>query len=221
MSEITTTGLQRYCNGCGRALRDATEDELHHVLKGLKLPDIRHDCPDCSRAIERWSARDVLKVLAQRHTNDRSQRRQWAFVEELRIGLNRPQHPSEAARRRPDYEATEDLASRIDAWAMHAEKQLCVSYEVKTSVEDWRRELAEPDKRLPAMAVSHEFYFVAPERLIDPIEIPEGCGLIEVRRIKRGGLKAGATSTIRVQAPWREMDDLPWHFIASLAARAA
>lgn len=46
-----------------------------------------------------------------------------------------------------------------------------VGYEVKVSRADYRRELARPHKRAPAVAFCHEFYFAVPHGLLKPEEI--------------------------------------------------
>ncbi len=36
--------VQRCCNGCGRSLGDATDDELNAAVAGAPLPDVRDEC---------------------------------------------------------------------------------------------------------------------------------------------------------------------------------
>ncbi|AEI11842.1 hypothetical protein Celgi_1323 [Cellulomonas gilvus ATCC 13127] len=40
--------VQRVCNGCGRALGDATTAELEAAVSGAPLPDVRVEC-GCAR----------------------------------------------------------------------------------------------------------------------------------------------------------------------------
>ncbi len=46
-----TITLQRCCNGCGRELRDVTDAEIDAAIEGRRLPDVRHECPDCAPAL--------------------------------------------------------------------------------------------------------------------------------------------------------------------------
>lgn len=46
-----TIVLQRACNGCGRSLRDVNDLEVDAAMNGKRLPDVRHECPDCSAAL--------------------------------------------------------------------------------------------------------------------------------------------------------------------------
>ncbi len=41
---VTRLTVQRVCNGCGRALGDATEHELDCAVAGMPLPDVREEC---------------------------------------------------------------------------------------------------------------------------------------------------------------------------------
>jgi hypothetical protein len=52
----------------------------------------------------------------------------------------------------------------------------------------------------PMLALANEVWFAAPPRVIQPGEVPEGCGLIEVRPWGRDGLRARAAVT----AAWRD-----------------
>lgn len=74
--------------------------------------------------------------------------------------------------------------SRIDlfmvrAWSGKPKGHERHSIEVKVSRSDFLAEVARPWKRAPWEAVSHRFYFAAPAGLIDPSEVPDGCGLLE------------------------------------------
>jgi hypothetical protein len=70
-----------------------------------------------------------------------------------------------------------------------------IAYEVKCSRADFWQEVKRPQKRQRAEEISHQFYFVAPKHLIQPSEIPEGCGLVEY--------EAGRTR-MKLEAPLRE-----------------
>jgi len=40
--------MQRCCNGCGRPLGDATEQEVNAAANGWPIPDVRGECPNCT-----------------------------------------------------------------------------------------------------------------------------------------------------------------------------
>lgn len=144
---------------------------------------------------------DVLKALRKRH-----QPPAWVFVEELRIGTG-------WSGGLWDFDGTAISAEqRIDAWAIHcwkSKKYRRVAYEVKVYRSDWLKELKNPRKRRAAMAISNYFYFAAPEGLIKPEEVPDGCGLVEVR--------SDQLHVTTIRAKWRETVKPTWPFIASLA----
>lgn len=171
-----------------------------------------------------WIARDVVRALDRRHTRVGMQRHQWAFVTELRVGVRRPEYSSREvhlAISPETYDPREDYDTRIDAFAMRVDRPHTVAYEVKVNRQDFLEEVANPGKRMPAMSLSNELYFAAPGGLIQPEEVPEDCGLIECYNVKRNGMSAGTITRIVVPAPWRQIDELPWTFIASLAMRAS
>ena len=60
-----------------------------------------------------------------------------------------------------------------------------VGYEIKVSKSDFRSELKKPEKYLETMRYCDEFYYVAPEGVIDPHQLPPRAGLIEVRQDDR------------------------------------
>jgi hypothetical protein len=104
----------------------------------------------------------------------------------------------------------------IDFYAFncwHSKGFLRVAYEVKISRGDFKRELAEPAKREPAMKLCNEFYFICPEGMLRADEIPAGCGLRDVS-------ETGRIRT-RLRAPRREVGEPALPFMASLARRVA
>lgn len=83
---------------------------------------------------------------------------------------------------------------RIDGLLVRTEtgrKDEFTAYEVKVSRKDFFDELANPQKRERAMAISHAFYFAVPYGLIEPGEVPEGCGLIWVAKNRPLGVHKG------------------------------
>ncbi|HLU76128.1 MAG TPA: hypothetical protein VKZ82_28380 [Nonomuraea sp.] len=49
---------KRGCNGCGKALRDATQDEINAALAAhavgvlVSMNDVRPECPDCGATVD-------------------------------------------------------------------------------------------------------------------------------------------------------------------------
>ena len=60
------------------------------------------------------------------------------------------------------------------------------------------------------MAVSNQFYFAAPRGLIAPVEVPEGCGLVEVH---------AGYAKVTVPAPRRAIESPNWDFLAAVGRR--
>lgn len=78
---------------------------------------------------------------------------------------------------------------RIDLWVIDpgpATGCRTASYEVKVSRSDFLGELKQPNKQRSARLFSDEFWYVAPEGLIKPEEVPDWAGLIEVRELGEG-----------------------------------
>lgn len=88
-------------------------------------------------------------------------------------------------------------------------------FEVKVDRSDWTAELRSPEKRRAAMAVAHEFWFVVPQGLVKPDEVPEGTGLLEYRPTQASPFKK------LVPAPVNQDAELTAEFAARLLMRAS
>jgi len=86
-------------------------------------------------------------------------------------------------------------------------------FEIKVSRADWQRELADPEKAAEFMKYCVAWYVVAPEGIVERLELPATWGLIEV---PEHGRKRLAT---RVEAP--KLTPQPWDmgFVAALLRR--
>lgn len=103
----------------------------------------------------------------------------------------------------PDWLAVEELFlpdfdRYIDFWAMRVSTPVTrtksespqMAYlkihavEIKVTPQDFKSEMKQPNKRMPAIAFSNYFSFATPRGLIDPAELPKGTGLIEFRGSK-------------------------------------
>lgn len=118
----------------------------------------------------------------------------WLFVCELRTSTG----------------FTRDM-QRIDALAIHlwpSAQYKREAYEVKLTRSDFLREIKQPQKRKLALLYSNTFYFLAPQGLIKPAELPVECGLREVR-------PDGIVETT-VWAPHRDGHAPTWGFMLSV-----
>ena len=52
-------------------------------------------------------------------------------------------------------------------------------HEVKVSRTDFLADIAKPDKRGGYLKIAARLVYVAPRGIIDPDEVPDGCGLVE------------------------------------------
>ncbi len=157
--------------------------------------------------------RDILDALRLRHaTQANGLSRAWIYAEEVRVSTGfaplgvRGGSGTTAIRFGGD--------QRIDAMALHtwpSKKYRRVAYEVKATRTDLLRELDQPEKCAAALALSNEFYLVAPtEVLIGGIldVFPETWGVISYYE--------GRLTTVH-RAPWRETPTPPYSFMLSLA----
>lgn len=143
-----------------------------------------------------WTEAKVFALVAARHPTDRGE---WATFGGLRTltGYGRPGR-----------EAYLD-GFALNCWPSSGFTR--VAYEIKVARGDWLRELRDPGKRRPGLALSNEFWFVAPHGVIQKGEVPEACGFLEA---DAGGLKT------RKAAPHRDVEPLPLEFVASVLRAA-
>jgi hypothetical protein len=97
----------------------------------------------------------IINTLAKKHSKD-------LFVVECKDGSswNRNTH------------------RRLDAWVLKRtwSPMTSIGYEIKVSRQDFERD----DKWCEYLPLCHKFYFVSPTKLILPVELPKGVGLIWV-----------------------------------------
>ncbi len=144
-------------------------------------------------------ASEVLRCLGFEYPSP-----EWAFFGELRLGTGWSYGNTDGLK----------IEQRLDAFAMNTWPSKGfhrIAFEIKVSRADFRHEIARPDKRACALTLANYFYFATPQGLVKPEEIPEECGLIEIK--PTGG------RIVTVRAPFREVDPLPTRFVASLARR--
>lgn len=155
------------------------------------------------------SSRDLLRALRRRYC----EYNHWIYGEEVRLGTGYD------IKSRYDYVMGDDgkwhkarrtsIEQRIDAFAMScfpSDSFRKIAFEIKVSRADFLREIADPIKRAGALELSNMFYFVTPPALVKASELPEECGLIELR---------GDLLRIIKRAPDRKCAEPSWSFIAS------
>jgi hypothetical protein len=112
-----------------------------------------------------WTERVLLDRLRARHLRARAGNGpEWAYMEHVRD------------------DAGFFAGTTIDALALHlwpSKRHVLHAYEVKVSRSDWRRELAQPHKSAPWLAVADFFTVVAAPGIVRVDELPEGWGLLE------------------------------------------
>lgn len=180
--------------------REATDEEVGNMTWGSfhRISDAGLQALaeyDPSKHVDKVSDKEktaaVLKALLLRYDSDR-----YAKFPEL---------PS----------VTGHAASYIDLWVMDlwpSNRFLTISFEIKASRGDFLHEIKDPAKRTAAMYLANQYYFATPKGLVDPDELPEGTGLMEI---------SNSTAKVKVQAPVRRIEPPTWGFMATVARQAS
>lgn len=135
-------------------------------------------------------------------------------VDDIRRGIRR-RHPSWE-----DWIYIEEVAlpmtdfhqRRIDVLAILDRMEPTIeAYEIKVNRGDFLRELEYQSKRIPAMAISNYFWFATPFGLIEPDEIPDGCGLITFDPANP------SAHWIIIEAPYMPADPPDWRLVVEIA----
>lgn len=114
---------------------------------------------------------------------------------------------------------------RIGMWPSRGHR--IIVHELKVSRADWQRELDDPAKAEAWWPYCHEFWIVAPDRLIDPAEMPDGWGLMvppangrskKFRVRKDAASREPKITTALVAAILRRADNMRLNQIAALNA---
>ena len=140
------------------------------------------------------TARSITGILAVRYKD----RARHLFVPEMRVGTA----------------YGKDSQQQIDVWTMNlwpSDNFIRQSFEIKISKSDYKKELDNPLKRRAALRLSNNYWFVAPEGIIDPATLPLEAGLMEI------DTKGRLFKT--VDAPWRDTPMPTWRFFAAFARR--
>lgn len=161
-------------------------------------------------------SRAIFDALEKRHaTQANGLSRAWIYAEEVRISTGFFPYGGPGVRSLemdPVIRAASD--QRIDAFALHtwpSKKYRRIAYEVKASRSDLLRELAQPWKCEAALALSNEFFLVAPTDVLTggiTDDFPETWGIMSYHK--------GRTTTIK-RPKWRDTPYPPYSFMLSLA----
>jgi hypothetical protein len=94
-------------------------------------------------------------------------------------------------------------ARRCDFWTLapcQSKGYAATAYEIKVSRADYRRDT--PEKQREARLFSDRFYYVTPPALIQPAEVPDWAGLIEIVYLSQ--LRVAAEHLTREgKQPWQ------------------
>ena len=143
---------------------------------------------------------DIVAALAVRHKKD-------IHVEELRLSSGFA------------------WAGRMDFWAISpspASGNLATAYEVKISRGDFRKDTHK--KQRGARLFSDKFFYVAPEGIIKPEEIPDWAGFMEASWTEKKWVNHGLpTVTFKTVIPAPKLDkEAPsWGLVCSLLRNTA
>ncbi len=149
---------------------------------------------------------DIVSAIRRVHVpNDR-----WSFFEELRLGTGYGR----------------GVEQRIDAFAfgLWSKNWGSMAYEVKVNRANLLKELKNPLKRRMALRYSNLFWFVTPQGLMKPEELPIEAGLMEVHWVTASYYPTrteGWETKVVVAAPWRDIPPPTWSLFASVARRVA
>ena len=98
---------------------------------------------------------------------------------------------------------------RADALVVGRGNETAIAIEVKVSRQDYRHEVEDSEKRALALELSSQYFFAAPQGMIEPHEVPDECGLLEL----------GVDGKIRptIEAPHRRPVMPDWRLVGSVA----
>lgn len=115
------------------------------------------------------TSQDIIKALKRRYKNDSRQTPRYVIAEEVRLGLGFA------------YMQAGNVARRLDCIVLDTYSDLAViGFEIKVSRSDFLADLKLPEKHDQALRTVDKFFWICPEKLIQPHEIPPGMGLMWV-----------------------------------------
>ena len=98
---------------------------------------------------------------------------------------------------------------RADALVLGRGNETAIAIEIKVSRGDFKHELDDRDKRERAIELSSQYFFAAPQGMIETHEIPEECGLLE--------LDTSGKILPSIPAPHRRPGTPDWRLVSSVA----
>lgn len=165
-------------------LSESGWEALGKLPEGYLVPELQH-----------MDAREIVEILKRRYSPDRG----WMFFTELTISTHQTRRLDGFAFR------IDTIKNKEPSDAPFLER---VAFEIKVDRNDWKHELDDPNKRIPAMEISHKFYFVAPAGVIPDHQIPDECGLLEVTAEKR--------LVTTIESPYHPSAQPDWGLVASI-----
>ncbi len=109
-----------------------------------------------------------------------------------------------------------DFERTVDVFGIATTKpwtRFCV--EIKLSRSDFAADKRKPLKQRRARMIANKFYYLTPQGILKPDEVPLWAGLAEAR------LEPSPHIRVVTEAPWMETSAPTWRFVAQLARRAA
>lgn len=131
------------------------------------------------RPFEKLSAYEITKAIKARYSSSG----QWIVLLELGFGTG----------------FSSGSNNHIDAMVFNcwpSQGMHRTSFEIKVSRSDFKTEMRNPDKRKNAVDFSNQFFFITPVGMLEPEDIPEECGLMEVKK--------DLSTLIKKEAPFRK-----------------
>ena len=98
---------------------------------------------------------------------------------------------------------------RADALVVGRGNETAIAIEIKVSKQDYKHEIEDSEKRALALELSSQYFFAAPQGLIEPHEVPEECGLME--------LDKGGMIRVTVAAPHSRPSAPSWRLVSAVA----
>ena len=98
---------------------------------------------------------------------------------------------------------------RADALVVGRGNETAIAIEIKVSKQDYKHEIEDSEKRALALELSSQYFFAAPQGLIEPHDIPEECGLME--------LDKGGMIRVTVAAPHSRPSAPSWRLVSAVA----
>ena len=98
---------------------------------------------------------------------------------------------------------------RADALVVGRGNETAIAIEIKVSKQDYKHEIEDSEKRALALELCSQYFFATPQGMIEPHEIPDECGLME--------LDKGGMIRVTVAAPHSRPSAPDWRLVSAVA----